>query len=290
MFARSPRIVCPPPALRHVRTYVVTVDPPRVYPNKSVPRVYSERKTFLYHQYTRMFQASLNSPLIFLQHSDFSVQKFVQLRREIAVAAARYAGTPTLSGLSPQPLPDPPKLMIMRTALFGVALRDFSPLDRQTVKDIADLVEGGLAVLSFPSLDPPQMNAILRAIQRTVPPRPPKTPQRLEQERKEREAAFVPGRRQKRVKTPKEPHLKLMGALIEGRVFKAPGVLDVAKLPTLDTLRAQLIGLLSAPAMQLSMVLNEASGARLARTLEGLKKSLEEEPRSQDGQPSAEKS
>ena len=55
----------------------------------------------------------------------------------------------------------------------------------------------------------------------------------------------------------------------------------VAKLPTLDTLRAQLVGLLSAPATQLAMVLSEASGGKLARTLEGLKKSLEED-QSQD--------
>ena len=51
---------------------------------------------------------------------------------------------------------------------------------------------------------------------------------------------------------------------------------DVAKLPTSDVLRAQLVGLLSAPSAQLAAVLSQASGGTLARTLEGLKKSLEE--------------
>jgi hypothetical protein len=37
-----------------------------------------------------------------------------------------------------------------------------------------------------------------------------------------------------------------------------------------------LVGLLSSPATQLAMTLSEASGGRLARTLEGLKKGLEE--------------
>jgi ribosomal protein L10 len=54
------------------------------------------------------------------------------------------------------------------------------------------------------------------------------------------------------------------------------GVRDVSKLPTLDTLRAQIVGLLSSPAVQLAAILSEASGGKLARTLEGLKKGLEE--------------
>lgn len=165
---------------------------------------------------------------------------------------------------------------MMNTSLFGVALRDFQPLDEEITKQLAKIVEGGLAVLTFPTLDPPQLNAILRALSRAVPPRKPKTQQEIEQEKKDAEASFVPGRRPKRQRPTPVPDLKLVGALIEGRLFKAEDVQDVAQLPTLDTLRAQLVGLLSAPAMQLAMVLSEASGGKLARTLEGYKKSLEE--------------
>jgi ribosomal protein L10 len=79
-----------------------------------------------------------------------------------------------------------------------------------------------------------------------------------------------------RVRPVLTPELVVMGALIERRVFGMEGVRDVSKLPTLDTLRAQIVGLLSSPAVQLAAVLSEASGGKLARTLEGLKKGLEE--------------
>lgn len=81
----------------------------------------------------------------------------------------------------------------------------------------------------------------------------------------------------KRIRQVMQPELKLVGALIDGRVFLPQGVRDVSKLPTLDTLRAQIVGLLSAPANQLAGVLSEASGGRLARALEGLRKGLEED-------------
>lgn len=55
---------------------------------------------------------------------------------------------------------------------------------------------------------------------------------------------------------------------------RLPG--DVAKLPPLDTLRTWIVGLLNEPAAQLSAVLILASGGQLVRTLEGLKKSLED--------------
>ena len=111
---------------------------------------------------------------------------------------------------------------------------------------------------------------------RSVPPRKAKSPEELAQQAKEEADAYVPGRRVKRQRPEPIPDLKVVGALIEGRVFKAAEVDQVAKLPTLDTLRAQLVGLLCAPSAQLAALLNEAGGAKLARTLEGLKKSLEE--------------
>jgi ribosomal protein L10 len=157
-------------------------------------------------------------------------------------------------------------------------LRDFAPLDIEAGREIAKLVpKGGLAILTLPSFNPPQLDAILRAMDRTVPPRKPLTEAELaaiEEEKKADPAS--PGRALQRVKPVLQPELKLLGALIERRVFSAQGVQAVSKLPTLDTLRAQVVGLLSSPATQLAVVLSEASGGKLARTLEGLKKGLEE--------------
>lgn len=150
-------------------------------------------------------------------------------------------------------------------------------MDRETAQGIVKIASGGgLAVLTLPHLNPPQLNAVLNTLSRAVPPRIPKTAAEIEQERKLAEAAFVPGRRPKRQRPEPIPELKLRGALIEGRLMGVREVQEVAKLPTLETLRAQLVGLISAPSAQITAVLSQASGGKLARTLEGLKKSLEE--------------
>jgi ribosomal protein L10 len=270
---------------QHARLYSLSVKPPRVYENKPSPRVYSEKKTFLYYQYLRLFESTAQSPLIFLQHNKFSVPRLIKLRKEIAQAASRHAiPPPSLANPGPNPVqvtPIPthsPTLSVIRTSLFGVALRDFAPIDADKSEEIAQTVQGGLAVLSLPVFNPPQLQAILRALERSVPKPKPPTAEELKQ------AAALkaqdppnPGRRVKRLRKTHEPELTLMGALIEGRVFKAEGVKEVAKLPTLGTLHAQIVGLLRSPGAQLAAVLSEASGGKLARTLEGLKKSLEEE-------------
>ncbi|KAI0323062.1 hypothetical protein OF83DRAFT_1090520 [Amylostereum chailletii] len=266
----------------HARSYAVSVKSPRVYEKKPVPRIYSEKKTFRYNQYLRLFENSANSPLVFLHHDKFSTPNLIKLRRTIAAAAAKHATpTPSLATPGPNPVqsePALPTLTIIRTALFGVALREYASLDAKTSEEIASTIKGGLAVLSLPSLNPPQLQAVLRAIDRTIPKPKPLTPEQIK-DKADLAAADPPnpGRRAKRSRPTLTPEMSLMGALIEGRVFKAEGVATVATLPTLETLRAQIVGLLSSPATQLAAVLSEASGGRLARTLEGLKKSLEEE-------------
>ncbi|KAI0785428.1 hypothetical protein BC629DRAFT_1582423 [Irpex lacteus] len=250
------------------------------YEEDESPRTYSERKTFKVAEYTRLFETSKSSPLIFLEHNDFSVQRISKLRRDIEKAAAKHVTPPpSLSTLSPAPVTEPPalpKFTVVSTSYFGVALRNYAPLDGETIKGLASLQKSGLAVLSFPDFNPPQLDAVIRAMSRSVPPRKAKTEEQLAQEAKDATDSYVPGRRVKRQRPEPTPDLKVVGALIEGRVFKAAEVSEVAKLPTLDTLRAQLVGLLSAPSAQLAALLNEAGGAKLSRTLEGLKKSLEE--------------
>ena len=264
------RLVAPTPRPL-ARAYVVSIAPPVVYDRKPVPRRYGERKTHLYNHYTRMLAQSTNAPVIFLQHKDFTARKLQDLRREIDLASARFAPVPA----------EPPTLTVMRTSIFGVALRDFAPTDADKTMQIANLVEGGFAVLTLPSLSPPQLHAIIRAIDRVVPPKKEQAKDVAAKpsngKGREENSDWIPGRPVPRVKPVLSPELRVMGALMEGRVFSAAGVKDVAKLPPLDTLRAQIVGLLSTPAMQLAAVLSEASGGRLARTLEGFKKGLEEE-------------
>ncbi|KZT27665.1 hypothetical protein NEOLEDRAFT_1130726 [Neolentinus lepideus HHB14362 ss-1] len=261
------------------RTYAISVKPPVKYLGKPEPRVYGTKKSFLYNHYIRILQSSTNSPLIFLEHKDFSVPRLIQLRKEIANASDR--ATKSQMAMSPVPIApevtEPPSLKVMRTTIFGVALRDYAPLDKAVTEQIASMVKGGFAILSLPTLNPPQLNAILRALDRTVPPKKPLSKEEIAQKKAEADADPVtPGRRPKRQRPTMTPELKVVGALIEGRVLTSPAVQDVSKLPTLDTLRAQIVGLLSSPATQLAAVLSEASGGKLHRTLEGFKRSLEE--------------
>jgi len=264
---------------QHARSYSLSVRPPLVYENKPSPRVYSEKKTFLYHQYLRLFDATAHSPLIFLQHNKFSVPRFIKLRKDIQQAASRHAAPPpSLANPGPHSVPATPTLSVIRTSLFGVALRDFAPIDAKISEEIAQMVQGGLVVLSLPVLNPPQLLAILRALERSAPrPKPPTAEELKQAAALEAQDPPNPGRRVKRLRKVHEPELALMGALIEGRVFKAESVKEVARLPTLGTLQAQIVGLISSPGAQLAAVLSEASGGRLARTLEGLKTSLEGE-------------
>ncbi|EIN14365.1 hypothetical protein PUNSTDRAFT_49183 [Punctularia strigosozonata HHB-11173 SS5] len=262
----------------------MNLDPPVLW-HGQVGRSYPTDKTFLYNQYSRFLKDNAGSPIIFLHHADFKPQRLTELRRQITETGRKFA-PPTLPAPAhakgkgaqpPPPEPQLPKLTVMRAAIFGVALRDVAPADVEACKDIAQNVKGPFAVLSFPTFHPPQMNAVLRTLERAVPPKKPKTPQELAAEEAAKNAdPATPGRRLKRVRDDLPPQLSVMGALIEGRVFSTKGLDEVSKLPTLSTLRAQIVGLLSAPATQLAMVLSEASGGKLARTLEGLKKSLEE--------------
>lgn len=265
----------------------MSVNSPRRYPKKTEPRIYSERKQFLYNQYLKLLETSKECPLIFLQHNNFSISRLTKLRKDIAAAAARKGGfAPSLLNPGPTPLTrstdpsvsTPPSFTVIRTSIFGAALRDYAPIDAKTAKEISNTVENGLAVLSLPSLDPPTLKTILNALQKSVPPLKPGQAAQAPSSKKPLadDPDFVPGRRVKRAKPTPTPELTVMGGLIEGRVFKAPAVQDVASLPALDTLRAQLIGLISSPASQITGILGQASGGQLVRTLEGFKKSLEE--------------
>ncbi|RMF16305.1 MAG: 50S ribosomal protein L10 [Alphaproteobacteria bacterium] len=60
--------------------------------------------------------------------------------------------------------------------------------------------------------------------------------------------------------------LVVLGGALEGRVLDADGVKALADLPSLDELRARLVGLLQTPAQRIASVL-QAPGGQLARIL-----------------------
>ncbi|KAF5384886.1 hypothetical protein D9615_001105 [Tricholomella constricta] len=259
------------------RGYAISVKAAKHLPGKKLPRVFKDKKAFQYSWYTKILNGGAAGPLLFLHHTQFSATRLIKLRRDIVLAANRT--TPSLASAAIPATPQPqPTLTVIRTSIFGAALRDFPGVNLDAADEMIGETSGNFAVLALPSFDPPQLNAILRSLERGVPPRPPKTAEEIKKEEEEKNAdPATPGRRMKRMRQVLHPELKLVGALIEGRVFLPEGVKDVSKLPTLDTLRAQIVGLLSAPGAQLAGVLSQASGGTLARTLEGLKKGLEED-------------
>lgn len=274
--------------LSQSRTYAISVKPPKPWPGKNMDaRLFNADKTFLYQQFISLLGRSTGRPLLFLWHKNFKANAMAKMRGDIH-AAALPKGSPSLSMTPLPPAPESmPQFSVLQTSVFGVALRHFAPLDQEAIEQIASMVtEGNLAVLSLSGLDPPILHAVIRALERAVP-RPPKqaeSPSPLQSAAVKlkgkaagtEDEGFVPGRRQKRRRPILTPELRIAGALIEGRVFGVEALKNVAQLPTLETLRAQIVGLISSPAVQLAMVLGEASGGRLARTLEGLKKGMEE--------------
>jgi len=64
----------------------------------------------------------------------------------------------------------------------------------------------------------------------------------------------------------KNQKVEIVGAALQGKVYDVEGVEQIAKLPTLDEARAQLVGLLQTPAQRL-VTLTQEPGSQLARVL-----------------------
>ncbi|KAJ3915524.1 hypothetical protein F5877DRAFT_48413 [Lentinula edodes] len=254
------------------RCYAISLKPGQILPGKKYPRVFHDKKLFQYNWYTKILNTTHRAPLIILHRDDFSANRLKKLRWDIQVASQKFLKKAQEAG----ELIEAPTLTVVRSSIFGAALREFPNMRLEDVEKMIGGLPGGYAVLSLPVLDPSLLNAVLRAMDRSVPSRPEKTAEEIAKELAEKSAdPAQPGRRMKRQRAVLVPDLKVMGALVEGKVLLPDRMQEVSKLPSLDTLRAQIVGLLTAPSAQLAAVLSQASGGQLARTLEGFKKALE---------------
>nr|GAT59778.1 predicted protein [Mycena chlorophos] len=264
--------------LPQCRHYAISVAPPRPIKGLDLEgRRFQGKKAYQFNWYTRMLDSSASAPLLLLNHNDFTSNRLAKLRRDVSEASTRGKTKKADAEEEAGDALPPPLLTVIRSGIFGAALRAYPTLDNAQLAQMTEGVSGSLAVLSLPVLDPPQLKAILRTFDRTVPPRRPKTAEELKKEEEEKNADPAnPGRRMKRVRQLVDPELKVLGAFLDNQVLLPPRLKDVSQLPTLQTLREQLLGLISAPGTQLAMTLSEASGGTLARTLEGLRRGLEE--------------
>ncbi|KAJ2985852.1 hypothetical protein NUW54_g10008 [Trametes sanguinea] len=98
----------------------------------------------------------------------------------LEVIQPKGANTSEVHGLLESLLDDP--TFLPNGGILGFGLRHLYPLpthfdahDDKMRAEIAKAVNGSLAVLSFPQLNPPQLKAVLRVLARSIPPRQPKT-------------------------------------------------------------------------------------------------------------------
>jgi ribosomal protein L10 len=258
----------------------------RRWPLPASERAFTPRKKHLYAEYTAL--TSSNDLHLLLGHADMSASLLTRLRRQLAGTCLPRSpsnpfGIPKGSDITRLP----PKLLVVRCHMLVAALR---AQDRwkDGSKNLGSMLRGPVAVLSLPALDPPHLTSILKVLNRALPKPSASAATSASGKRKEDELAMPPlgGGGTRKPKEPRVASLKVVGGLIEGRMFKFEELGRVSSLPSLQVLHSQIVGLLSGPPAQLVGVLSQAAGGRLLRTLDGFRQGLEDaqEPAPTDGE------
>ncbi|WWD16128.1 hypothetical protein CI109_100553 [Kwoniella shandongensis] len=235
-----------------------SVVPPPIASSSSTPgRIYTARKTFLWNFYTHLLDRS--SLVLVFDHSNLSAGEWSNLRRAInSIPRPNKPFDPSSSATTPSETEtkdvedrriSPAQLTVIRTGvLSSLASSSKSPLFPH--------LKGQRALLTTSDLSPTYLNKIITTVDRTL-------------------------KKMKRENAPdeKQPTLKLVAGLLEGpqgKVMNVEQLVQVGKLPELDVLRAQVVGLLESQPRSLVGVLGQAAGGSLVRTLQGLEKDLKD--------------
>jgi len=231
-----------PTASRFASTSAVRQPKAQTTPAQTSERVYTDRKTYLYDYYTHLLRTS--QLVLLFQHDNLSVSDLQKIRQGMA----KIVPPPSKSSESDAPTPRA-SLTILRTGILSALTRHQSiPFPK---------LKGQTALLTSPTLSPKYMSQILTSINRTI-------------KKNQRE-----GTKDQLVK---QPELKLLFGYMEGRQLLEVGDVDkLGKLPDLDGLRSQLVGLLEMRGRELVGVLGQAGGGGLVRTLQGRENDLKGE-------------
>ncbi|WVR05378.1 hypothetical protein IAU60_002392 [Kwoniella sp. DSM 27419] len=239
--------------------------PPHSVPGAStsteaMARVYTPRKTFLWNYYTHLLDKS--KLVLVFQHDNLTAAEWSKLRRavhKIPTPARPFdvnapVSEPTAEGESPA------STSIDRASLLVVRSGVFASLAEKSRSPISTHFAGQRAILTCPDLSPGYLAKLLSTVNRTI-------------------------KSLKRENSTKQPTLQLIAGLVEGQqVMSEKQLADLGKLPELDVLRAQVVGLLESQSRSLVGVLSQAAGGSLVRTLQGLENDLKEKD---GGPPSA---
>ncbi|EFX00267.1 upf0132 domain containing protein [Grosmannia clavigera kw1407] len=275
--------------------------PPTQPPSAKRPDI---RKSQLLRSYTSLLRST--PLMLVFQHGNLTGPEWTAVRRELALALDRAAEQQALDGIAwPVDLAASIRLQVIRTRIFDVALRltefyepepqtsqtsqnphtythDLSAAayaavqqarsdgvtaaDRSVYGQLAPLMTGPLAVLTFPAVSPAHLAAALSVLAPVSPAFPAPG-------RKKNPGYYEP------VVQAALPKLLLLGGRVEGRAFDADGVRWVGAINGGRTgLQAQLVALLQAAGLGLTTAL-EGAGKNLWLTMESRRTMLEEDGR-----------
>jgi large subunit ribosomal protein L10 len=218
--------------------------------------VYTDRKTYSYNYYTHLLRTS--QLVLLFQHANLSVADLQKIRQGIAKIAPPpppASSSPSENGTEPTSISTQASFTILRTGLLSALTRHHSiPFPA---------LKGQTALITSPTLSPKYMSQILTAINRSI-------------KKSQREGT--------KGQEFKQPELKLLFGYLEGgRLVDIAQVDQVGKLPDLDGMRSQLVGLLEMRGRELVGVLGQAGGGGLVRTLQGLENGLKEKEGGPEG-------
>ncbi|RKP25694.1 hypothetical protein SYNPS1DRAFT_22391 [Syncephalis pseudoplumigaleata] len=219
-------------------------------PNQPFP----ERKEYLFTHYRDMLSPASQSAaggMLVLQHNNMTAAELVALRSDLRTAFASNTGAPASSSPAVPMGADPTAVLeVVRVAIMRAALPRQTRLDelRSWLCGPTCVVRLAADTTTAASPDDDATTPMVAS------------------------PAVI-----KRVLGVLSKHRKLilLGGRFEQQWFAAEGIRRVSELPDIHTLRAELVGLLSAPAQQLSSLLGRVPGD-LARTLEAHQKNLQE--------------
>ncbi|PWN31469.1 uncharacterized protein FA14DRAFT_151454 [Meira miltonrushii] len=218
--------------------------------SSSRQRVYPERKAFLFGQYKRLLNDSKVS--ILFQHNNVGVHEMTRIRNDIAAVPVDGADEKKA------------RLTIVRSGLMRKLAKVSS---HPSLRKNEHLFIGPIAMLTFDTVSPAYISRILSVADRAL---------------KAGRVAPKPALGQPHVKVVSNVNTRFtpLAAIVEQsegvkKVVDIPSLRDVSALPTLDVLRSQIVGLLSATPARLLATLNQARGGQVALTLDAHRRALD---------------
>lgn len=158
------------------------------------------------------------------------------------------------------------KLTVLRATLLPPVLRSLPQLPSQQLQDH---LGGSMMVVTSQAkqLEPSVLKGFLRVYDKHARKLNVKAPDATKQQKVAVKEAPKPTAAQK---------INLLTGMVESREFDPAGLRLVSQLPNLDTIRAQIVGVIEGSMQSIVATLQRASGAALVGTLQGYERTLQE--------------